>query len=83
MKQNTEVSDEGIGKTSSDFMTLSGAGSLSSSTDIPLRRIVAMPASVMVIPRLPEGRMGRWVSPYFLSLNLSNPSSGGSTAEAM
>ena len=42
-----------------------------------------MSASVTVIPRLLEGRMVRGVSSSSLSLNLSIPSSSGTTAEAM
>ena len=42
-----------------------------------------MSASVTVIPRLPGGRMGRRVSSSSLSMNLSTPSSGGTTSEDM
>ena len=38
---------------------------------------------ITVIPRLSEERMVRGVSSYQFSLNLSIPSSGGTTAEAM
>ena len=41
-----------------------------------------MSVSVTVIPQLPEGRMVRGVSSSSLSLNISTPSSGVSTAEA-
>ena len=79
MPWNTKVSDEGVGKTSSDCITLSGAGSLLSLTYIPSRRSVAMSYSVTVIPRLTGGSMGRGVSLSSLSLNLSIRSSGGTT----
>ena len=42
-----------------------------------------MSASVTVISQLPEGRMGRVVSYSSLSVNLSTPSSVGTTSEAM
>ena len=77
------MSDEGLGNTSSDCMTFLGAGPLSSLTDTPSQRSVAMSASVTVIPPLPEGRMGKGVSSSSLYLNLSTTSSGVTTAEAM
>ena len=52
-------------------------------TAIPSQRSVEISASVTVIPQLPEGRMGRGVSLYYLSMNLYTISSGGTTNEAM
>ena len=59
MSWNTKVSDEGVGKTSSECMKLSESGLLPLSTTTPSQRSVEMSAFVTVIPRLPEERMGR------------------------
>ena len=75
------MSDEKVGKTSSYCMIFSGAGLLLSLTAIPSRCIVEMSASITVIPQLPEGRMGSGVSLSSLYMNMSIPSSGGTTAE--
>ena len=64
-------------------MILSCIGWLLPSTDILSQRSVVMSASVTVIPQLPEGSMFRGVYSSSLSLNLSTPSSGGTTAEYM
>ena len=77
------MSDEGVGKTSSYCIIFSGSSYLSFSTDIPSPKSVAMSASVTVIPQLTEGRMHTGVSSTYLSLNLSTPSSGWTTDEAM
>ena len=74
---------EEVVKTSSDCMALSGAGSLSSSTAIPSIRSVKFSASITEIPQLPEGGVGKGFSSSSLSMNLSTPSYGGTTAEAM
>ena len=64
-------------------MKLSGVGLLTSSTATSSRQSVQMPASVTVIPRLTEDRMGRKVSSSSLFLNLSTPFSGGTISESM
>ena len=80
---NKNLSDEGVGKTPSDCIELSGAGLLLSLTAIPSRRSVEISASITVIPQLTEESMGRGVSLSSLYLNLYNPSSVGTTAEYM
>ena len=80
---NPKSVDEGLGKTSSDGIKSSRVGSLLSSTSVPSRHSMKISASVVVVPRLPGGRMGRGVSSSSFSLNLSTPYSYGTTYEAM
>ena len=83
MPQNPMVIGEGGGKTLLDYITFSGACPFSSLDDIPSQRSLSISASITVIPQLPEGRIGRVVSYYSLSPNLSTPTSGGTTDESM